>query len=108
VFESAGNRANSELERNPIQVEKFAEDLLVEHYRKSVSYGDLDEPVKKIQPGKTLIIYQRHFSTKIKTTICNSKDIALHALGTIWEFHFYALRNSEFLLNLLEDQSNQP
>jgi hypothetical protein len=51
IYASVLNRATSELEKTPIKVEKFAEDLLTEHYRKSISYLD-NEPVRKIQPGK--------------------------------------------------------
>ena len=32
-------------------------------------------------------------------------DIAIHALGRIWEFHRFALKNSAFFQEALESQS---
>lgn len=103
-IKSAARSIISELERNPIRVEKFAEDLLNKHYQRTLGYPLCDDPVKRIEPGKAVqaSVFLQNYLNNL--TI----DIALHALDTIWELHSYALQNSPFLSQLIEHQLSLP
>jgi hypothetical protein len=52
MYSARRHRIVSSLEKNPIQVQKFAEDILNDHFEKSLDYKlKNQEPVKKIKPG---------------------------------------------------------